>query len=226
MPVIKSRVRLMFFMLMLLVLWACASTPHGTGPTTWQCDAKGDAAVNNGDWQEALRLHEDFLAAHPDNCLTLYHLGYIWGRLGDHEKEIGYYERAAACGYDGDDQLYFNLGMAYGETDQMEKAIAAFQRAVVLDPENADDWFGLGLTARSADRPDLARQAFTRALAVDPRHWDARIELARLDLDQGMLDAARTQLEAVEKGAPDNQELPGLWRIYHDRMATRFESGK
>ena len=228
MPSIKPQARLMLSLLLLLTLWACASVPPetGTGRMTWQCDAQGDSAVHQEDWQRALRLHEQFLAAHPDNCLAIYHLGYIWSRLGDRDKEITYYERAAACGYDRDDQLYFNLGMAYGETDQMGKAIAAFQRAVAINPDNADDWFGLGLTARSAGRPDLARQAFTKAVTLDSRHWDARIELARVDLDEGLLDEARIQLEAVQKGAPEHEELQGLWRIYHDRRMTLYDSGK
>jgi Tfp pilus assembly protein PilF len=82
------------------------------------------------------------------------------------------------------------------------------------------------LTAFSARRPDLARRALTKAVKVNPRHWDARIELARIDLDQGRLDQARIQLEAVQRGAPNHEALQDLWRIYHDRQITAFQSEK
>jgi tetratricopeptide (TPR) repeat protein len=219
-PIIKRKSLLV---LLLLALYACASLPRETDRISWSCDPQGDNAVNSGNWEEAFLRHQELLAAHPDNCLAMYHLGYIWGRMGDREKEIDHYNQAVACGYDSDDLLYFNLGMAYGEIDQMENAIAAFQRAVALNPRHAENQFGLGLTARSAGHAELARQALARAVEIDPRHWDARIELARVDLDQGRLKEARAQLDAVQEGAPDHAELQALWRIYEDRKITIFD---
>jgi tetratricopeptide (TPR) repeat protein len=213
-------------LIVLLGLWSCVSTTPGSEGKRWLCNDQADKAVTDGDWEQALLRHQAFLVANPDNCLAIYHLGYIWGRLGDRDKEIEQLERAAACGYDKDDQLYFNLGMAYAEVDQKANAITAFERAITLNPQNADNHFGLGLTAFSAGHPDLARRALAKAVEVDPRHWDARIELARIDLDQGRLDQARIQLEAVQRGAPDHEALQDLWRIYHDRQITAFDSEK
>jgi len=213
-------------LIVLMGLWSCASTASGPESKQWSCDDQADKAVTDGDWGKALLRHQAFLAANPGKCLAIYHLGYIWGQLGDRDKEIEQFERAAACGYDKDDQLYFNLGMAYAEVDHTEKAITAFEQAIALNPHNAENHFGLGLTAYSAGRLDLARQALTQAVEVDPRHWDARIELARIDLDQGRLDQARSQLEAIQRGAPDHEALQDLWHIYHDRQITAFESEK
>jgi Tfp pilus assembly protein PilF len=58
---------------------------------------------------------------------------------------------------------------------------------------------------------------------IDPRHWDARLELARIELDRGRLEEARVQLEAVQKGAPDNELLQALWHIYQDRRIIVFD---
>ena len=212
--------------LLLAVLWACASGPRGeTGRSSWSCDASGDTSVQNGLWTQALLQHQAFLASHPGNCLAIYHLGYIWGHLGEREKEIAQYEQALACGY-RDDPLFFNLGMAYAETGQVEKAVSVFTQAVALHPQNADNHFGLGLTARSAGDEDLARKALENAVRTDPRHWDARLELARLALEQGRLETARAQLEEIQRGAPDHQGLQALWRIYRDRKVTVFEPGR
>lgn len=207
-------------------LWSCAvPIPVETG-SRWSCDDQADQAVKEGDWQRALAGHQAHLAAEPDDCLAIYHLGYIRGRLGDRDKEIEEFERAAACGYDQDDKFYFNLGMAYAESNRMQDAIEAFNQAIVLKPASADNHFGLGMTAMACGRTQMARQALSRAVAIDPRHWDARIELARLELDQGRLEQARVQLEAVQEGAPEHEELQTLWRVYHDRKITTFDDGK
>jgi tetratricopeptide (TPR) repeat protein len=208
---------------LLLGIWSCVSTPPHLQSRQWSCDAQADRTVTQGQWEQALNQHQAYLVAHPDSCLTIYHLGYIWGQLGDHAKEAALYNHAVQCGYDGDDQLYFNLGMAYAELEWPGKAIAAFERAVALKPQNADYHFGMGLAAGSAGRRDLAIQALTKAVEIDPRHWDARLELARIELDRGRLEEARVQLEAVQKGAPDNELLQALWHIYQDRRIIVFD---
>jgi tetratricopeptide (TPR) repeat protein len=207
---------------MLLGIWSCAATPSHPQSRQWSCDSQADQTVKEGQWEQALKQHQAYLEAHPGSCLTIYHMGYIWGQMGDHAKEASLYDHAVHCGYDGDDQLYFNLGMAYAEMDQTGKAIAAFERAVALKPQNAENHFGLGLAAGSAGQLDLAVQALRKTVALDPRHWDARLELARIQLDQGRLEEARIQLEAVQRGDPDNELLQALWQIYQDRKITVF----
>jgi tetratricopeptide (TPR) repeat protein len=211
-------------LIMLIGSWSCVSTPPVSPARQWSCDPQADQTVTEGQWQRALMQHQAYLTDHPGNCLAMYHLGYIHGRLGDHEKEIDLYQRAVQCGYDADDQLFFNLGMALVEFEQTESALTALERAVALDPGNAENHFGLGLAAASAGRLDLAMSALTKAVAVDPRHWDARLELARIELEQGRLEEARLQLEAVQKGAPDSEALKMLWHIYQDRMITTFDT--
>ncbi len=205
-------------------VWSCVTAPPVPPAKQWLCDPRADQTVTDGLWAQALMQHKAYLADHPDNCLTIYHLGYIWGRLGDHEKEIALYHGAVQCGYDEDDRLFFNLGMAQAEREQIESALSAFERAVALDPRNAENHFGLGLAAASAGRVDQALLALKKAVAVDPRHWDARLELARIELEQGRLGEARLQLEAVQRGAPDNETLKILWQIYQDRMITTLDS--
>lgn len=221
----KYRIALTCVLVLLMGLWSCATSGPEPGSKQWSCDARADQAVEKGDWELADLRHQEYLGADPGNCLAIYHSGYIRGRLGDREMEIEQYVRAADCGYDKDDQLYFNLGMAYAELDRAEDAIMAFERATALNAKNADNHFGLGVVARAAGRLDLARQALTKAVEVDARHWDARIELARLDLDQSRLEDARVQLEAIQQGAPNHEALPVLWRIYYDRKITALEPG-
>lgn len=112
--------------------------------TRWACDREADEAMKRNDYHEAIRLHQKMLENEPDNALVLYHLGYAYGQLGDHDREVWFYERAAVLGYT-EGNIFFNLGMAYGELNRIDEAIESFQKALTLDPENADTHFGLGL---------------------------------------------------------------------------------
>ena len=132
--------RLFVLVFGVFLLQACAAQmPRHTGP--WRCDEAADQAVTDQDWEKALRGHEQIVADQPDNCLALYHLGYILGNLNRREDEIAYYRKAIDCGYVDDDQLYFNLGMAYGDRRQYKLAQEAFSNAVRIDPQNAGQLF-------------------------------------------------------------------------------------
>ncbi|RJQ86149.1 MAG: tetratricopeptide repeat protein [Desulfobacteraceae bacterium] len=206
-----------------VMVFACAfrqAVPQGR---LQQCDPSADAAVEQGRFEAALEGHERLLASEPANCLAMYHLGFIWGRMGDRLKEIDFYEAALECGYAFDDQLYFNLGMAYGELHDLNRAIQAFERAVAIKPENPDNHFGLGLTQLAADRPERAEAALQQAVSRDPNHLDAHLALARLYLDQSRWDKADAHLAGIRQIDPDNAEARELRQLLQSRRAMQYD---
>ena len=100
----------------------------------WTCDKDADAAITRNDIAAGISLHKKFLERFPENALALYHLGYAYGQTGDHLKEVFYYERAIALGFKKD-QIYFNLGMAYGELNKKKQSVNAFKQAIKINPE-------------------------------------------------------------------------------------------
>lgn len=208
--------------LVLLLLSGCATT-RTPRSLEWTCDTAADAAVTEGRWEDALAAHEALLEKDPDNCLTRYHLGYILGRLGHRDAEIDHYRRAIACGYTRDDRLYFNLGMALGDQGDMDGALTAFDRAVAIAPRNADNHFGKGLIARAADQDEQAEKALRKAVRLSPRHWDARLLLARVYLDQCRWAQARRQLDMVLKEEPRHPEALQLWETMITRQREAYD---
>ncbi|MCJ8501671.1 tetratricopeptide repeat protein [Desulfatitalea alkaliphila] len=205
-----------------LLAVGCATPRPDGDAVAWRCDTAADTAVARGDWQAALEGHLALLRQSPDNCLALYHLGYIRGHLGDRALETAAYEQAVACGYDQDDRLFFNLGMAYGALGDLERAGRAMERAVALDPENGDNHFGLALVAASAGHSEKAEQALRRAITVAPTHLEARLELVQLILDQGRWGEARTHLAAVRAMDPGNGEARRLQQILESLQAGQY----
>ena len=206
-----------------LAMAGCSLSPIHLGDGAWSCDTQADAAVKNGNWRLAERLHRQVLASDPSNCLAIYHLGYILGNLHDRNQEVVEYERAVACGYNQDDKLYFNLGMAYGDLGDADRAIDALQRAVQISPNNSENHFGLGYVGHMFGKNALAERALSKAIDRSARHLDARILLARIYLDQGRLTDAKEQIIAVRKIEPDNEEAQLLWNKYQDRKMTSYD---
>lgn len=66
---------------------------------------------------------------------------------------------------------------------------------------DADDWFELGCSLE-ASSPRMARELYCRALEMEPDHVDARINLGRLQHEDGQLEEARRQYERALEAAP------------------------
>lgn len=80
--------------------------------------------------------------------------------------------------------------------DETEKILAAANRAVTLDPENADARFALGYVLTYSGDLRGGRQQFELALSANPNHADAWLYLADLEVFEGHAEAA---VQAVER---------------------------
>lgn len=74
----------------------------------------------------------------------------------------------------GDDgTAWTQLGNVYFDTDQFEKSIKAYSKALDLAPDNPDVLTDLGVMYRRNKQPKKALEAFDRAIAANPRHETA-----------------------------------------------------
>jgi cytochrome c-type biogenesis protein CcmH/NrfG len=71
-------------------------------------------------------------------------------------------------------QAWIELGNSYFDSDQYEKAIRAYARALELKPDNANVLTDMGVMYRRAGKPQEAINTFNRAIAVDPKHEVSR----------------------------------------------------
>jgi cytochrome c-type biogenesis protein CcmH/NrfG len=156
------------------------------------------------DYQSGILLHERLLEQDPKNALASFHLGYAYGQIGDHRKEVFYYEKAIASGFNTD-RIYFNLGMAYGELNEIEKSIAAFKKALQINPESSNSHFGLALAYyQNGFTDNLTEGEFLKAVDTDPTNIDARLYLSIFYADRGEIQKACHQLREILKIEPTN----------------------
>jgi Flp pilus assembly protein TadD len=114
---------------------------------------------------------------------------YEAAQRGDLKKAVELFEEASVMLPD-DAELYYNLGVAYGElaledvareelwedkTDEedfFENAIKNYLKSTELNPDNTHAWNNLGILYKALDWDDKAAEAFERSLKIDPGQKD------------------------------------------------------
>jgi tetratricopeptide (TPR) repeat protein len=96
------------------------------------------------------------------------------------------------------------LGTALLNLGRHDDALAVFDKAVQLEPNDASLWNNLGNVCIGSNRTPEAIASFQRALALDPGHWDSAYKAGVLLQQQGRSEAALTCLDICVKLQPDH----------------------
>ena len=148
------------------------------------CDAKADYFLGVEDYPETAKLHRLLVAAHPNDALAHYHLGFAYGMLGRHGEELVEYRQAASLGLKQWD-FFLNLGLVYLEDGNSEAAIDALRTAVALGPDHPEGHFNLGLAYERYGRLAEARQEMLISLRLDPNQAETRNMLGVIYAEDG-----------------------------------------
>lgn len=166
---------------------------EGARPTPAWASGAALAAALRGDLDRARAVIEEALEGftHPSSAVLMNNLAVVYERMGRHDDARDAAERGRRIN-PGLPQLHKNLGDALRAEGRDEDALAAYARAVELEPALGPDVYvqvGAIHAARSAVAE--ATRAWERALALDPAHETAR---ANLDAARGGAppDAGRT----------------------------------
>ena len=76
---------------------------------------------------------------------------------------------------------YIALGRIFRWQKKKEESIKLYQKALELDPKNAEAMVGLGRVYLFDDQWDKAEELYMRALGIDPNNLDAKEALAQLN---------------------------------------------
>ncbi len=103
------------------------------------------------DLERAARVCLDVLREDPRHYNALHLLGVICTNRGQHSDGVSYLLRAASV-HANDASLFANLGSAYGAVQRFDKALEAYQRAMVMGRRNSGVLNNLGLAYRGLGR--------------------------------------------------------------------------
>ncbi len=110
-------------------------------------------------------------------------LGYVGG---DDEAE----GETVAAKEESSPEIHNNLGRIHLREGDAKKALSEFERALALDPHNAEALLNISAIHQGEGKSELAEYFVQRALAVDPNSPGALAQLAEIRRDQGDLDEA------------------------------------
>ncbi len=122
----------------------------------------------------------------PDNPDAALNLGGAYIMAGKHRLAVRVLESAIER-TPGNAQLWINLGAAYlgnpitATDERQRRALAAFNRALEIDPLARSVAYNIGLIHRDRGEIDLAIAAFRRAVLADPYDRDAQLMLRKLE---------------------------------------------
>jgi len=115
---------------------------------------------------------------------------------------------------DAGPNVFYQLGLAYGQKGEYEKAAASLKTAVKLDPEKGLAWHYLALTLVQLHRYEEALQASETAIRLDPENeiiWSGQVSIL---MQMNRMDAAGAALSQGFKYVPKSYRLWNVLGIY------------
>ncbi len=181
--------------------------------------------VRNRDFHSAAAIWADAVEKRPDNWRAHYNYGRELSFAGKHEAALAEYRRALelrpdyvpainnlgselARGSQTGDRphpgpLPEGEGANAGSDGDLNAAIAAFRKALRLQPDYAEAHFNLGVALAKQGDQSGAEQEYRAAIQAEPSYADALNNLGQLLAQQGKLADATEQFGRAVAANPD-----------------------
>lgn len=115
--------------------------------------------------------------------------------------------RLAAMALPKEGTSFYNLGVALARKDQLDDAIAAYNKALRLKPDYLEALNNLGVALDAKGQFDDAIAALNKALQLKPDDLDALNNLGNALANKGQFDDAITTLNKALQLKPDDPEV-------------------
>jgi tetratricopeptide (TPR) repeat protein len=122
---------------------------------------------------DALVNFDQMVVLEPGNVVAHYNRGLALQGLGRVEEALASYRQALTI-QPGFAAAHYNSGvLLHNRRDRLAEALACFDKALALTPDNAKAWASRAATLQAMQRFDEALVSADRALALDPAHAPA-----------------------------------------------------
>ena len=151
-------------------------------------------------------------------------LARLYGDQGDVQRSV-----EVLSGVPVDDRtarIEVALAADYDQLKKSKDAIAAYRRALDLDPDNLDIERGLANALLNAGQMDESQKIFTQIVAAEPQDAQSQIHLSEIQRQQGHYDEALSTLEKAKPLAPDSLELSYNEALIYDSLGRYDDATK
>ena len=156
--------------------------------------------------QKAQETFRKVLQTDPDSSVGLANLAEIYIQQGAFDQAIEALSKIPES--EMSSQLLGMLGYSYSQTQQFDKAIDTYEKALAQEPDNANLRRYYADALLSAGKNAAARVELQKLLKSEPEDGLGYKRLAMLDREEGRFDDARQELEKAKSLSPDDLEIP------------------
>lgn len=155
-------------------------------------------ALNSGQFTTAQKQAENLIAKHA-KVFALHHiLALALDGQGDFINSAISYQNAIQLDPKQPD-LYFNLGHALHQTQQLDASIQAYQKATQLNPKFFEAYGNLGTVYQQIGNLAAAVSSYQKGLTINPQDARGHFNIGTAYRDQGNLPAAiKSYQQAIE----------------------------
>ena len=151
---------------------------------------------------------KDFSAAESDKAMAaLRSLGYVGDAPSEGAAETAPGDASQASGGGSSPEVHNNLGRIHLRDGELDKARSEFEKALELDPRNADALLNLSSIHAAEGRIGAAEHLVKRALQVDPNSIGALAQLGE-DPGAGAQPHRRPRRDRARQGQPERGRAP------------------
>lgn len=136
--------------------------------------------------QEAIQVSDYLVATHPNNVVfwkTRVRIFYALGQVDEDylKKALEAVQRASSLA-PTDAKVSYNLGLLYGQTGEVQKAVATLNHTLQLKPNYRDAYYALGLFYKETKEDEKAASSMRYILTtIDPSDEEAKQALKTWD---------------------------------------------
>lgn len=99
--------------------------------------------------------------------------------------------------YSTEAKLEYNRGVDYYKIGQYDRSMAAFRRAIELDPNYTDAYYNLGSILEYLHQDDAALSVFKQVIVRNPSDYESVYKAAKLSQKLGQTENAKSYLSLI-----------------------------
>jgi tetratricopeptide (TPR) repeat protein len=121
-------------------------------------------------------------------------------------------------------RIEFALGASYEQLKKNKDAVAAYHRALDMDPDNVDTERALANALMNDGQLDEALKVLNAVVTAEPQDAQSQIRISEIQRRQGQYDQALKTLEKAKPLAPDLLELSYNEALIYDSLGRYDEA--
>lgn len=163
--------------------------------------SKGEAHYKGRQYEPAVKELREAVKQSPDWDDPHYVLALSLAELGKPKEAIEEYKRVIALAIKDEPKIlsFYNMGNAYADLGDYEKAIEAYRQAIKLNPNLSKPHNNLGLVYAALNRLPEAIAEFELSVKLRPDYAEAHYNLGVAYLQLGRKQAADEQKKTLVK---------------------------